>query len=79
MNIVLDECLPRPLRDYIPGHKVRTVQELGAAGLKNGALLAYLSRSDTCEVFLTVDRNMPFQQGLVLRPLVNITPGVGER
>ncbi|MGH2386760.1 MAG: hypothetical protein ACRDIE_01050 [Chloroflexota bacterium] len=69
MNIVLDECLPRLLRDFLPGQTVRTVQELGAAGLKNGALLAYLSRPDVCDVLVTGDRNMPFQQSLALRPL----------
>ena len=45
------------------GHEVRTVQEEGWAGLKNGALLqAAVNRFD---VLLTVDRNIAFQQNLV--------------
>ena len=39
MRILLDEQLPRQLAPYFTGHDVRTTQEQGWAGLKNGALL----------------------------------------
>ena len=39
MKVLLDACTPRPLRQFLPGHFVRTAQEVGWAGLKNGDLL----------------------------------------
>ena len=36
MRILLDECVPRPLRRQLPGHDVRNVREMGWAGKKNG-------------------------------------------
>ena len=61
MRILLDECLPRRLRGGLPGHDVRTVQELGWSGTKNGALLRRAAE-DGFAVFLTVDRNLEYQQ-----------------
>ena len=61
MRILLDECLPRRLRRGLPGHEVRTVQELGWAGTKNGALLRR-AMAEGFEVFVTVDRNLEYQQ-----------------
>jgi hypothetical protein len=39
MNILLDECLPRKLKSYIPGHDVMTVAEARWAGIKDAPLL----------------------------------------
>jgi Domain of unknown function (DUF5615) len=39
MRVLLDECVPRALRNDIPGHEVQTVAEVGWAGVKNGELL----------------------------------------
>jgi len=38
MKILLDECLPRRLKNYLPGYPVATVSEMGWKGLKNGKL-----------------------------------------
>ena len=35
MRLLLDECVPRALRNDIPGHEVKTVAETGWAGVKN--------------------------------------------
>jgi hypothetical protein len=68
MRIVLDENLPRPLvRIFGPGHQVVTVQELGLAGMANGALLARLEGH--YEVFVTADKNLRYQQNLTGRGL----------
>jgi len=40
MRILLDESLPVELKLELAGHDVRTVQETGWSGLKNGDLLA---------------------------------------
>ena len=43
MRILLDECVPRPLRRELTGHNVRTIQEMGWAGKKNGELLTLMA------------------------------------
>src|ERR1700687_5050778 len=63
MRILLDECVPRPLRREFPGHDVRTVPEMGWSGKKNGELLQLMVQQGF-EVFLTVDQNLRFQQNL---------------
>ncbi len=68
MRIVLDENLPRPLkRAFAAVLAVTTVQELGLAGLANGALLAQLE--SRCDVFVTADKNLRYQQNLAGRTL----------
>ena len=62
MRVLLDECLPRNLKSELAEHEVRTAQEQGWAGWKNGALLE--AASGPFDVFLTVDRNIAFQQNL---------------
>ena len=63
MRILLDECVPRPLRRELPGHDVRTVPEMGWSGKKNGELLQLMAQQ-AFEVFVTVDQNLRFQQNL---------------
>ncbi len=63
MRILLDEQLPRQLAPYFVGHDVRTTQEQGWAGLKNGALLKQALAAGF-EVFITGDQNLEFQQNL---------------
>ena len=62
MRILLDECLPRQLRQTLPGHQVLTVPQMGWAGTKNGALLRLAE--GVFDVFITVDQNMRHQQDL---------------
>src|SRR5438067_11917328 len=63
MRILLDECVPRPLRRELPGHDVRTVPEMGWSGKKNGDLLR-LMVPQGFEVLLTADQNLQHQQNL---------------
>lgn len=62
MRVRLDECLDRRLAGDIEGHEVTTVPEAGWAGLTNGELLRRAQRG--FDAFVTVDRNLPFQQDL---------------
>lgn len=62
MKVLLDECIDRRLAKEFVGYEVKTVPEMGWAGVKNGKLLA-LAESEF-EVFVSVDRNLPFQQNL---------------
>ena len=61
-RILLDECLPRDLKNHLGDHDTKTVPEAGWASKENGELLA-LAASDF-DVFVTVDRNLTFQQNL---------------
>ena len=63
MKLLLDECAPKRLRNDFPNHEIRTLDESGLKGLKNGQLLrAAVNRG--FEALITVDRKMPFQQNL---------------
>jgi predicted nuclease of predicted toxin-antitoxin system len=62
MNILLDECLDWRLGRDLPGHSVRTVQDMGWQGVEKDRLLA-LAQSRS-EVFITGDRNLSFRQNL---------------
>ena len=63
MRVLLDEQLPRRLARELKGHEVRTVQQQGWAGLKNGELLNRAA-DEGFEVLLTGDQNLEFQQNL---------------
>ncbi|MBW4620183.1 MAG: DUF5615 family PIN-like protein [Cyanosarcina radialis HA8281-LM2] len=62
MKLLLDECIDRKLAREFPDHEVKTVPQMGWAGVKNGQPLA-LAEAEF-DVFITVDRNLSFQQNL---------------
>lgn len=62
MRVLLDECVDRRPAGDIRGYDVRTVPEAGWAALTNGELLARAEHE--FQAFVTVDRNLPFQQDL---------------
>lgn len=75
MRVLLDECVPRALRKEIPGHEVKTVAEMGWAGVKNGELMRLAAAQ--FDILLTVDRNLEYQQnfaGLALAVIVIHAP-----
>lgn len=61
-RVLLDECLPRDLKRSLEGHDVQTVPEMGWAGKDNGELLTLAA--DAFDIFVTVDRNLAFQQNV---------------
>ena len=63
MLVLLDEMLPRPLARRFPGHDVRTVQQMGWDGRRNGDLLR-LAASAGFQALVTADRNLEFQQNV---------------
>ena len=62
MKLLLDECIDRKFAKELINHDIKTVPQMGWAGIKNGKLLA-LAEKDF-DVFITVDRNLSFQQNL---------------
>ena len=67
MRIILDECLPRRLKNDLAGHSVQTVPEAGLAGTKNGRLLT-TAIEPLCDCFITVDGGMEYQNRVIDRP-----------
>ena len=63
MRVLLDECVPRRLRQELVGHDVHTVPEMGWSGEKNGELLRLMG-GQGFEVLLTVDQSIRRQQNL---------------
>ena len=63
MRILLDECVDWRLARDIIGHDVKTARQMGWTTIKNGELLALAAAQ--FEVFVTVDRNLSFQQNLI--------------
>ena len=59
MRILLDESLPIELRDELPQHAVRSVQEMGWFSLRNGELLR--RAANQFDVFVTADQNLQYQ------------------
>jgi hypothetical protein len=67
VKVLLDACVPRPLRRFLPDHSVKTAQEMDWAQLKNGALL--LKAETQFEAFITTDQNLKYQQNVAERTL----------
>jgi len=70
MRVFLDECVDWRLSRDIIGHQVMTARQLGWTSIRNGELLALASQE--FDVFLTVDRNLAFQQNLEALPIAVI-------
>jgi len=62
MRLLLDECVPKRLRHELPGHETKTVQDMGWAGIKNGALLKLADGQ--FDALLTVDQGIEYQRNL---------------
>ena len=70
MRLLLDELVPARLKRSLSSHEVKTVVEMGWSGHKNGDLLAIASAD--FDAFITVDKNLPYQQNLGTLPIAVI-------
>ncbi|MDQ3491037.1 MAG: hypothetical protein M3449_08230 [Acidobacteriota bacterium] len=69
MKILLDENLPRKLKLSIgDAHEVRTVREQSWLGKRNGELLGLMTL-DGFDAFVTIDKNLQYQQNLNRFPI----------
>ena len=66
MRILLDENFPVDFAKLFPDHDIQTVHSLGWSGIKNGELLR--RAHSVCDVFVTLDRNLEFQQNIKMLP-----------
>ncbi|MEH3115246.1 DUF5615 family PIN-like protein [Pedobacter terrae] len=61
MKLLLDENLPKRLKEHFAGHEIYTVRDMGWNGVKNGELLK-LMIADDFHILITFDKNLQFQQ-----------------
>lgn len=64
MRILLDECVPKPIKRELSDYDIRTVVEMGWSGKKNGELLQLMNQADFT-ILLTTDQNLRYQQNLL--------------
>jgi len=67
MRLLIDECLPRALKQLLLGHECLTVREVGWSGKTNGELLTLAEAS--FDVLVTIDQNLQHQQDLTNRSI----------
>jgi len=80
MKILLDESLPTKLSEFFrTDHEILTVRDMNWLGKKNGELLRLVIENNF-EVFVTADRNLPYQQNLkAITFILAILFGVNNR
>lgn len=62
MRVFLDECVDWRLSREIVGHDVKSARQMGWSAIRNGELLGLAAKE--FDIFVTVDRNLSFQQNL---------------
>ena len=67
MKILLDECVPSPLRKILDLHTCRTAQQMGWKNIRNGELLD-LAEGEF-DLFITADQGVRYQQNLAGRQI----------
>ena len=68
MKLLLDENLPKRLKNHFPEHEVYTVRDCGWEGKTNGILLQ-LMLDNGFDALLTFDKNLKHQQNFNKYPL----------
>ena len=68
MKLLLDENLPKKLKQHFQEYEIYTVREKGWNGISNGDLLK-LMLEDKFEVLVTFDKNLEHQQNFDKHPL----------
>lgn len=70
MRVLLDHCVPRPLRRHLPGHVVKTCQQMRWTVLKNGDLVR--AAETEFDALVSSDQSLRCQQNLKRRELAVI-------
>lgn len=67
MKILLDECVPWPLRKLLEEHECTTPTLCGWGGFKNGDLIRLAEAG--FDLMITADQNLRYQQNLTGRTI----------
>jgi predicted nuclease of predicted toxin-antitoxin system len=68
MNVLFDQGVPVPIRQFLTNHTVAMVYELGWDKLQNGDLLNAAEQKGH-HVLVTTDQNLKYQQNLQSRKI----------
>jgi hypothetical protein len=68
VRVLLDNCVPAPLCEFLTGHQVTHAARIGFERLFDGELLRALAATGF-EAVLTLDKNVLHQQNLARLPL----------
>ncbi len=68
MKILLDHCVPAPLKRLLPLYEVRTAREWNWATLRNGEWISAAEQVGF-DLLITADQNWQHQQNLSARKL----------
>ena len=71
MKLLLDENLPKKLKNDFPEYDARTLRELGWNGFTNGQLLSLMIENGF-EALITFDKNLRYQQNFQKYPIMVI-------
>ncbi len=63
MKLLLDENLPKRIKQELREHEIYTAAHKGWTGISNGKLLALLTENKF-DALLTFDKNLQYQQNL---------------
>jgi hypothetical protein len=77
MLILLDNAVPRGIRQYLSGHIVTECRDRGWDTLSNGELLT-AAEAAGFEVLVTTDKNIRYQQNLTGRKIAIVVLGEGR-
>jgi hypothetical protein len=61
MKLLLDENLPKRLKQDFSDHEVYSIREMGWNGIKNGELMRLMA-DNAFHALLTFDKNLQYQQ-----------------
>ena len=65
MKVLLDHCVPRPLRRHLPGHAVKTAFQMDWDLVRNGDLIR--AAEAEFDVMISSDQSLRYQQNLKKR------------
>lgn len=68
MKLLIDENLPKVLKQHFPEHEIYTVRDMGWQSKKNGELLT-LMLAEGFEALITFDKNLQHQQNFAKYPI----------
>ena len=63
MKLLLDEHIDWRLKVLFEDHEVFTLYDMGWLGKQNGELMALIGEYEF-DIFITIDKNIPYQQNL---------------
>lgn len=77
MLILFDQNVPLPIRQFLPGHTVKTAWEQHWDKLSNGRLLA-AAEAEGFDLLMTCDQGFAFQQDLTKRRIAIVLLRSGQ-